>query len=186
MSRGAQQQRAVICLLRAVNLGGHNRVKMGDLCALCHPLGLENPRTLLQSGNLIFHTTGKDLPALARRIEQALEQTFGFHSDVILRTAPEMRRVVEANPFAARTGIDPSRLIVTFLAADPGEAARETVRQLPADPEELHIAGRELYIYFPNGMGRTRLPMNRIEKILGTPGTGRNWNTVTKLLDMAV
>jgi len=103
----------------------------------------------------------------------------------MLRTASEMRQVVDANPFAARTGLDPSKLTVTFLAADPGNRAREAVRQIPTDPEELHIIGRELYIYFPNGMGRTKLPMNKIEKTLGTPGTSRNWNTVTKLLEMA-
>jgi uncharacterized protein (DUF1697 family) len=174
----------VICLLRGVNVGGHRQIKMDALRAICGPLGLANPRTLLQSGNLVFETSAKDLGGLARRIEQALTQTFGFHSDVILRTASQMRQVVEANPFAGRTSLNPAKLAVTFLAADPGEAARETVRRLPTDPEELHITARELYIYYPNGMGRSKLHLNRIEKALGTPGTTRNWNTVTKLLEM--
>jgi uncharacterized protein (DUF1697 family) len=174
----------VICLLRGVNVGGHRQIKMDALRAICGPIGLANPRTLLQSGNLVFHTGCEDLGDLAKRIERALEQSFGFHSDAILRTAPEMHRVVEANPFAGRIGLDPAKLAVTFLSADPGDAARKAVRQIPSDPEELHIKGRELYIYYPNGMGRSKLPVNRIEKALGTPGTTRNWNTVTKLLEM--
>jgi uncharacterized protein (DUF1697 family) len=176
---------AVVCLLRAVNLGGHNAVKMDTLRGLCEPLGLENPRTLLQSGNLVFETSVKDMARLAKRIEQTMEQTFGFHSDVILRTAAEMRQVVEASPFAGRTGLHPAKLAVTFLAADPGDAAREAVRRLPVDPEELYIIGRELYVYYPNGLGRTKLQLKQIEKALKTAGTTRNWNTVTKLLEMA-
>jgi uncharacterized protein (DUF1697 family) len=160
-------------------------IKMDALRVLCAQLGLGNPRTLLQSGNVVFETTAKDMAALAKRIEQVLEQTAGFHSDVVLRTAAEMRQVVEANPFHGRSGLHPGKLAVTFLAVDPGEAAREAVRNVPADPEELHAIGRELYIYYPNGMGRTKLPLSRIEKALGTPGTSRNWNTVTKLLEMA-
>lgn len=166
-------------------MGGYHQVKMDALRAICGSLGLANPRTLLQSGNLLVEAGGKDLAALAKRIEKAIEESFGFHSDVILRTASEMRHVVEANPFADRTGLNPAKLTVTFLAADPGEAARQSVRRLPTDPEELYITGREIYIYYPNGMGRTKLPVNRIEKALGTPGTTRNWNTVMKLLEMA-
>ena len=160
-------------------------MKMDALRAACESLGLQDPRTLLQSGNMVFGTTAKDLQRLAKRIEAAVEEAFGFHSDVILRTASEMREVVEGSPFGGRTGLDPAKLTVTFLARDPGEQAREAVRQIPIDPEELHIIGRDVYIYFPNGMGRTKLPMNRIEKMLGTPGTNRNWNTITKLLEMA-
>ena len=158
---------------------------MDALRGLCEPLGLANPRTLLQSGNLVFESSAKDMAKLAKRIEQALEQTFGFHSDVILRTAAEMRQVVEANPFAGRIGLHPAKLAVTFLAADPGDEAREVARRLPTDPEELYITGRELYVYYPNGMGRTKLQLKQIEKALKTPGTSRNWNTVRKLLDMA-
>jgi uncharacterized protein (DUF1697 family) len=93
--------------------------------------------------------------------------------------------VVARNPFAKRRDIEPSKLLVTFLAYDPGRQARENVLKIQTDPEELRIEGRELYIYFPNGMGRSKLPMAAIEKALKTPGTSRNWNSVTKLLEMA-
>ncbi len=175
----------IVCLLKGVNLG-NRRMKMETLRAACESLGLRNPCTLLQSGNVVFDTAAEDLPALAGRIEQAIRDTFGFHSDVVLRTASEMRQVVDASPFAARSGLHPGKLVVTFLAADPGEKARQAALLLRSEPEELHILGRELYIYFPNGMGRTKLPLAKIEKTFGAPATSRNWNTVTKLLDMAL
>jgi uncharacterized protein (DUF1697 family) len=92
---------------------------------------------------------------------------------------------VARNPFAKRRGIEPSKLLVTFLASDPDAEAREKVRQMKCDPEELRMEGREIYIYFPNGMGRSKLPWARLDKVLKTPVTGRNWNSVTKMLEMA-
>lgn len=74
---------------------------------------------------------------------------------------------------------------MTFLAADPGEAARRKVREIKVEPEELHLIGREVYIYFPNGMGRSTLPFVPIERALATTGTARNWNSVTKLRALA-
>jgi len=96
-----------------------------------------------------------------------------------------MRDVVARNPFAKRRGIEPGKLLVSFLASDPGEEAREKVRQMKCDPEELRIEERELYIYFPNGSGRSKLSLAKLEKVLKTPITGRNWNSVTKVLEMA-
>jgi uncharacterized protein (DUF1697 family) len=93
--------------------------------------------------------------------------------------------VIARNPFAKRRRIEPSRLLVTFLAEDPGAEARDKVRSIKADPEELRVDGSELYIYFPNGIGRAKLSLAAIERALKTPGTGRNWNSVTKMLEMA-
>jgi uncharacterized protein (DUF1697 family) len=96
-----------------------------------------------------------------------------------------LKDVVARNPFADRREIEPGKLLVTFLTADPGEKARRQVRAIKTSPEELHIDGRELYVYFPNGMGRSRFPAGAIEKALAVSGTARNWNTVVKLLQMA-
>jgi uncharacterized protein (DUF1697 family) len=175
----------VISLLRGVNVGGHNKIQMESLRALYESLKLRDPQTYVQSGNVVFRTQERDLTMLARRIENKIEQSFGFRPAVILRTPSELRDVIARNPFAARRGIDPSRLLVTFLAGDPGAEAREQLRKINAEPEELHIAGRELYIYFPNGMARPKLSWVAIEKKLKTSGTGRNWNSVTKLLEIA-
>src|SRR6266446_2126283 len=172
----------IISMLRGVNLASHNRMKMDVLRALYESLGLREPQTYVQSGNVVFRTGERDLAALARRIEKGIERTFAIRSDVILRTAPEMKDVIARNPFAKRSDIEPSRLLVTFLASDPGPEACEKVRAIKADPEELHIDGRELYIYYPNGQARPKLSFAAVERALKTTGTGRNWNSVTKLL----
>jgi uncharacterized protein (DUF1697 family) len=175
----------VISMLRGVNVGGHNMIKMEALRALYESLGLKDPQTYVQSGNVVFRTKGQDLAALARRIENAIERSFGFRPAVIVRTPAELRDVIARNPFATRRGIDPSRLLVTFLVSDPTAEAREQILKIKAEPEELRINGRDLYTYYPNGMARPKLSWARIEKTLKTSGTGRNWNTVTKLLEIA-
>jgi len=175
----------IICMLRGVNVGGHNLIKMDALKALCVSLKLKDPQTYVQSGNVIFSTEENDLAKLGTRIQDAIERKIGFRPNVMLRTAAEMRKVVARNPFAKRSGIEPGRLLVNFLAADPGKDARENALAIKIGPEEMHLIGREAYIYFPNGQGRSRFPWPAIERALGTSGTGRNWNSVTKMLEMA-
>ena len=174
----------MISMLRGVNVGGHNMIKMDALRALYESLGLRDAQTYVQSGNVVFRTQAKDPASLSKKIEDGIERGFGFRPSVIVRTAPEMRDVVARNPFAKRAGIEPGKLVVTFLAGDPAPEARAKLLGINVGPEEVRIDGRELYIYFPDGMGRSKLwPL--IEKALKTPGTGRNWNTVMKLVEMA-
>jgi uncharacterized protein (DUF1697 family) len=170
---------AIISMLRGVNVGGHNRIKMEALRALYQSLGLGNPQTYLQSGSK------RDLVALATQMEDAIERNFGFRPAVILRTTAELKDVIARNPFATRRGIEPNRLLVNFLAGDPGAEVRDQVLRLKTDPEELRMDGRELYIYFPNGMARPKMSWAVLDRTLKTPGTGRNWNSVTRLLEMA-
>ncbi|PYT45658.1 MAG: hypothetical protein DMG47_07660 [Acidobacteria bacterium] len=181
--RGAMA--VIISMLRAVNVGGHNKIKMDALRALYESLKLRDAQTYVQSGNVIFRSDERDIARIAKRIEEGIERKFGFRPAVILRTAAEMREVIARSPFAKRHGIEPGKLVVSFLAGDPGEEAREKVRQIKCDPEELRIEGRELYIYFPNGQGRSKLSGAALEKMLKTQGTGRNWSSVTKMLEMA-
>jgi uncharacterized protein (DUF1697 family) len=175
----------VICLLRGVNVGGHNKVKMDALRSVCESLELQNPRTYVQSGNIVFKTKEKDLTRLAERIGNEIHRKFKFRPEVILRTASDLRSVIARNPFSNRRDIEPGKLLVSFLAADPGAEARQQLLNIKADPEEIHIDARELYIYFPNGQGKTKLSFSLIDRTLKIPGTGRNWNTVTKLLETA-
>ena len=175
----------VICLLRGVNVGGHNKIRMDALRELCASLKLRGAETLLQSGNVVFQSDEADLGALGARIEKAIERKAGVQTNVILRTTSELRDAIAKNPFAARKGIEPAKLAVTFLARDADPDARAKLAALPPVPEELHLIGRELYTYFPNGMGRPTIKWPRVEKALAVPVTGRNWNTVTKLLEMA-
>jgi uncharacterized protein (DUF1697 family) len=172
-------------MLRGVNVGGHNLIKMEALRALYGSLGFLDVQTYVQSGNVVFRTKERNLATLGKSIEDEIQRDFGFRPGVVLRTPSELRGAIAKNPFATRQNIDPSRLLVTFLSAAPDAEARGNALAIKTFPEELRIDGREVYIYFPNGMARPKMSWPRIEKALKTSGTGRNWNTVTKLLEMA-
>ena len=175
---------AMICLVRGVNVLGRNQIKMDALRALCVSLKLCNPQTYIQSGNVVFQAKQGDPAKLAARIESAIEKKHGFRPDVVLRTASEMRDVIARNPFANRDGIEPSKLIVTFLATEPKAETRTALLALQPDPEEMHMNAREIYVYFPDGMGRSKFAALLARK-LKNKGTARNWNTTMKLLEMA-
>ena len=174
----------IISMLRGVNVGGHNKIKMDALRDLYESLDLRNPQTYVQSGNVVFRAEAKDLAVLAKRIEDAIERKFGFRPSVVLRTTSDLTDVIARNPFAKRSGIEASKLLVTFLAAAPSPDARDEILGIKVSSEEVRIDGRELYVYFPDGMGRSKV-WPAIEKALKKSGTGRNWNTVTKLLEIA-
>ena len=175
----------LISMLRGVNLGPHNRIKMDALRAVYSSLRFEDPRTYVQSGNVIFKTKEKNSAQLARKIQVAIQNACGCSPEVILRTADEVRKAIAATPFADRPNLEPGKILVTFLAAEPPRDAEATLAKFKDYPEELHLKGRELYIYFPNGAGRSKLPWSSVEKLLGVTGTARNWNSVTNMLKMA-
>jgi uncharacterized protein (DUF1697 family) len=174
-----------ISMLRGVNVGGHNIVKMEALRKLYESLGFKNVQTLIQSGNVVFQAGQTNSSLLAKRIGDGIEASFGFRVSVLVRTVSEMRGVVARNPFRSRKGIDPRKLLVSFFPIAPTREICKQVLAINTAPEELLIGNCELYIYFPNGMGRPKLSIPLIERTLKTAGTGRNWNTVLKLLAMA-
>lgn len=172
-----------VSFLRGVNVGGHNKIKMDALRDLYRKLGFHDPRTYVQSGNVVFGAKEKGLKA--KVLEDAIEKAFGFRPGVVVRTAAELRKTVAANPFAKRDDINPGLLLVSFLADVPAKESAAAVRALPVVSEEVHPAGGEIFIYFPDGMGRSKFPWASMNKILKTTATGRNWRTVTALLKMA-
>ena len=174
-----------ISMLRGVNLGAHNRIKMDALRALYRSLNLQDPRTYVQSGNVIFRTKEKNASRLSKQIQAAIERTFKCNSEVILRTPDEFRKVVASNPFSGRPEIEPGKLLVTFLSGEPPASAQQTLEVFKRHPEEIHLLGRELYIYFPNGAGRSKLPWASLAKQMKVQGTARNWNSVLKMLEIA-
>ncbi|HXA52756.1 MAG TPA: DUF1697 domain-containing protein [Candidatus Acidoferrum sp.] len=175
-----------VSLLRGVNLGPHRRVRMEPLRAVYEGLGLRNVQTLLQSGNVLFCCAERGYAKLGARIEDAIEREFGFRAAAVQRTASELRDVVARNPFAERPNIDPSKLLVDFLGMTPDADAQARLTALRVEPEEIRIVGSELYIYYPNGMARPKLTPAQLDRALGKlPATGRNWNTVTKLAELA-
>jgi uncharacterized protein (DUF1697 family) len=173
----------IISLLRGVNVGGHSQIKMDALRTLYESLGLKNPQTYVQSGNVVFGTEERDLVRLSQRIEKAIERKFGFRPRVILRTSSDLNDVIAKNPFAKRHGIHPGKLLVAFFNEEPDQDDCGLLQRTKAEGEEVRANGREFYLYFPNGAGRSKLfaAVGKLKK----SGTSRNWNTVTKLLEIA-
>jgi uncharacterized protein (DUF1697 family) len=165
-----------VALLRGINVGGRNMVKMDALKAIHESLGFKSVRTHLQSGNVVFQAKSAD----AARIERALEKTLGLELTVIVRTAAELREALKRNPLPQRLA-NPSAYVIAFLSAQPQHAE---ALDAYTGPEERHLLGRELYIYYGDGMARSKLTNALIERKLGVKATARNWNTVTKLLEL--
>jgi uncharacterized protein (DUF1697 family) len=174
-----------IALLRGINVGGHNKVNMAELRALCAPLKFRCAQTYVQSGNLVFSSNERDRAAVTEKLRDAIHKNFGCRPEIILRTGAEIADIINANPFVRRQGLEPAKLLVSFMAGEPSTEARRKLGELKSYPEEFHAGSRELYIYFPNGMGKSKFPWATLDKVLGVATTGRNWNTVLKLKEMA-
>ena len=174
-----------IALLRAINLGSHNKVAMSDLRELLLSLGMQDPQSLLISGNLVFRTDGQSTAELEGRLEKASAKRLDLQTDYFVRTAKEWKAIVTANPFRAEAKSDPAHLVVMCLKGAPGREAVSALQQALTGREVVRAVGREAYIVYPDGIGRSRLTTALIEKKLGTRGTARNWNTVVKLAALA-
>ena len=170
----------MISLLRGVNLGASKRLRMDGLREVYEAAGMRSVQTYVQSGNVVFKTASRDLAKLASRLEDAVEARFGFRAAVVLRSLEEMQDVIARNPFAGRPGLEGSKLLVVFLQSG---VTPDAVSQMNSGPEEVHLSGREIYIYFPEGQGRSKL-FGTVDKALRGQTTARNWNTVMKLVDL--
>ncbi len=170
-----------VSLLRGINVGGHQAVRMDELKALHEALGFKDVITYIQSGNVVFTGNDADAAQLPTHIEDAFAQKFGFRVKVMVRTSAELREIIANNPFQNQPTKEPKWVVVLFLATRPERTALEDLQKTYAGPEELCLSGQELYTYYPNGIGRSKLTLPLIEKKLKTVATGRNWNTVLQL-----
>jgi uncharacterized protein (DUF1697 family) len=174
-----------VALLRGVNVGGKNSLPMADLAAMFTAAGCTEVRTYIQSGNVVFVAKAAVAARVPTVVAAAIEKRFGFQSPVVVRTADALRLVGEKNPFLS-SRVDTTRLHVAFLA-DAATAARvATLDPKRSPPDAFRVAKdrRELYLHFPNGAGKTKLTNVYLDKTLGTVSTMRNWNTVTKLIEL--
>jgi uncharacterized protein (DUF1697 family) len=167
-----------VALLRGINVGRAHQLGMPRLAELLTGRGYGAVRTHLRSGNVVLDSTLAEADLVAD-LETAIEREFGFGVPVVVRTAEELAAVISGDPFAT-VATDPARYLVTFL---PGEPAPERVDALPAvdGRGEYLVRGRELYMWLPDGISRTPLAAWKWDRLLGMEGTGRNWNTVTRL-----
>ncbi len=168
-----------VALLRGINVGRARQVSMPRLTEVLGARGHENVRTHLRSGNVVLDSPLTEARLVAD-LEEAIEKEFGFAVPVVVRTGKEIAAVIAGDPFAT-VATDPARYLVTFLPKKP-TAAR--VNALPAVGDgkgEYLVRGRELYLWLPDGISNTPLAAWKWDDLLGVAGTGRNWNTVTKL-----
>jgi uncharacterized protein (DUF1697 family) len=172
---------ACVSLFRGINVGGHHHIRMDELKGLHEALGLKDVLPYIQSGNVVFTSDDADVARLRGQIEDGFEQKFGFHVEVFVRTSAELKAIIEQNPFQSQQSKESKWVVVMFLAARPDDTAQEDLLKTYVGPEEFFIVGKELYIYYTNGIGRSKLSNSLIEKKLKTVGTARNWNTILQL-----
>jgi len=175
---------AYIALLRGVNVGGKT-VKMERLRAVVEEMGFSAVRTYVQSGNVIFEAVQGSPASLSKHIEKRILREFDLSVPVILKTSRAMEEIVRANPFVKDRTVDQSKLHVTFLSETPSRAAANVLEPLAAKSERFHVLHQEIYLYCPDGYGKTKLSNNAIERRLSVVATTRNWRTVNTLLEMA-
>jgi uncharacterized protein (DUF1697 family) len=172
-------------LLRGINVGGSRKVPMADLRALVEGLGHEGVRTHLQSGQVVFTAAHGDEESLAAELSAAIERHFGFGVDVIVRDHAYLKRIVEACPYPADE-LEPKQLHVTYFSAPVTSERFAEIDPGAYQPEEFRLGDRALYLYAPNGLGRSKLAEHlarpRITK--GVVATSRNWNTAVKLVEL--
>jgi uncharacterized protein (DUF1697 family) len=170
-----------VVLLRGVNVGGKNRLPMSGLQALLEEAGCGRVQTFIQSGNAVCSATPRLAAALPAELTRRLLQRFGLTVPVVVRTAREFRSAVAGNPFLA-DGVDPDQLHLSFLADHPSAARAAELDPGRSPPDAFALRGRELYLWLPGGVARTRLTSDYLDRTLGTVGTVRNWRTVSALL----
>ncbi len=175
---------AFVSLFRGINVGGHHKIQMNELKELHESLGLKDVLIYIQSGNVVFTSDDADSAQLQKQIEDGFEEKFGFHAEVLVRTSAELSAIIEKNPFQSQQDKEFKWIAVMFLATHPDNTAQENLLKTYVGPEELFIIGKELYIYYADGIGRSKLSHSFIEKKLKTVGTARNWNTILKLQEL--
>ncbi len=173
---------AYVALLRGVNVGAHNRMKMPALTSLCRELGYTDVVTYIQSGNVVCGSPARRAAAVERAMVTGIEKEFGLKITVLVRTKDELARVARGNPFPKA---EPNRLHVAFLDATPATARVRALEAFDTAPDEVRVRGREAYLHTPRGYGNSKLSGSFIEKELQVAATARNWNTVEKLLALA-
>lgn len=172
-----------VVLLRAINLGSHNKVSMADLRALVAAAGAEDVKTYVQSGNVVCRSAAETGSQLARAIAERIHQELDLAVTVLVLDQDELAKVVAANPFLD-AGRDAAKAHVTVLVDEPDPACVRDLEAMSFGPDEFRVEGRAVYLYCPDGYGRSKLSNAFLEKRLGVAATTRNWRTVTTLAEM--
>jgi uncharacterized protein (DUF1697 family) len=181
-AKGKSHMETYIALLRGINVGGHNKIKMDELKRLFESMDLQKVKTYIQSGNVLFESCEKAKP-LYQRIEREIAKGFGYSVNVMLRTAGEMDQIIKDCPYSAELLLEGQSIHVCFLRQFPSQKDIDRVMAFTSENEDCHIKGREIYLFFRESILHSKLA-KQLQK-LEVPGTVRNWNTVKKLHGMA-
>jgi uncharacterized protein (DUF1697 family) len=177
-----------IALLRAVNVGGTGKLPMADFRAILEKLGYKRIETYIQSGNAVFETTAKS-EKVASDITKSLEKHLGTPVGVIVRTTDQLKRLIDSNPYATEATANGALVHAAFLAGPAGKDAEAAlaaiVAKYPTRRDRYVLASDAVYFHFPDGAGETKFTGKTLDKAIGVIGTGRNWNTILKLYEMA-
>ncbi|WKX69747.1 DUF1697 domain-containing protein [Streptomyces sp. XD-27] len=176
---------AQIVLLRGINVGGHRKFSMAEQRDLMRALGYERVTVHLQTGNIVLADPGTPPEETVRAIEERTAADLGFRVSAMVRTREELAAVVAANPYP-QAAAEPKTLHVVFLSDVPADTAPlDELDMASFAPDRFRLVGREIYLWCPNGVGRSKLAAKINGMRLGVTVTARNWNTVTKLLALA-
>ena len=170
-----------VALLRGINVGGRTTIAMSEVRELFDSLGFAGARTVLQSGNVIFDSGRHSGATLERRLERETAKRMQRGFDYVVRSAADWKWIVERNPFPNEAKNAPGQLVVLFLKTTPPADDVSALEAAIQGPERIRHDGKQLYIVYPAGIGRSKLTGAAIEKRLGMRGTARNWNTVLKV-----
>jgi len=175
-----------ISLLRGINVSGQKAIKMSDLKSLYQEIGFQNVITYIQSGNVVFESDVKNGTSIKKKIQSTIESKYQFQVPVEIRTHHEISNIIEAWPFdsidLAENG---TKVLLTFLSDSPLKKNIDELMKHVVNPDQLIIKGKAVYLYCPNGYGKSKLSNNFLEKKLGVDATTRNWKTVQKLYELS-
>lgn len=176
----------IISFLRGVNMAGHFPLKMTDLSDMYKDLGFKDTETYIQSGNVIFTCPANLQRAeITEKIEAAVLNKFGYAVPVMIRTVDDIKKIIAENPFISESKFDPSKMVAILLYEKPTEAQIQKMVNINYPPDKFAISGNEIFVYCPDGFGKSKLYTNFFEKKMGVTGTARNWKTITTILSLA-
>jgi uncharacterized protein (DUF1697 family) len=171
-----------IAFLRGINVGGNHSLPMKELAALLEQNGCRDVKTYIQSGNVVFKDPETDSTKLATTISDAIHKNHGFQPHILLLKIEELEKAASSNPFPqAETA--PKSLHLYFLSEKPENPNIEGLNKIKINNEAFHLKEKVFYLHTPDGFGTSKLA-NKAEKLLGVKATARNWNTVSKMLEL--
>lgn len=173
-----------LALLRGINVSGHNMIKMDALKKALENYGFKNVQTYIQSGNVFVDSDEENAASVGFQIKQEIFKVFGYEVPVIVINQTDLEACFSNNLFLNETNVDTKKLYVAFLSKEISSGAMNDLKMSQVKPDEAQIDGNKIFIKYDVGAGKTRFDQKYIEKKLNLVATIRNWNTVTKLLEM--